>query len=50
MTGRWSFMSPMYPGGNLVLIQERFLVGKELSWLGHASSLGPSSAIPAADR
>lgn len=50
MAERWSFMNPGQPGGNLVLIQERFLVGKELSWLGHASSLGPGSAIPAADR
>lgn len=50
MAGRWSFMNPGYLGGNLVLIQERFLVGKELSWLGHASSHGSGSAIPATDR
>ena len=47
MAGRWSFTNPGCLGGNLLLIQERFLLGKELARLGHAPSRGPSSPVPA---
>lgn len=38
MAGWWSFMNPEHLSGNLLLIQERFLLGKELSQLYHAPS------------
>lgn len=39
MAGWWSFMNPEHLSGNLLLIQERFLLGKELSHLDHVSAL-----------
>lgn len=47
MAGQWSSANPGGLGGNLLLIQERFLLGKELSWLGCALSHGPISPITA---
>lgn len=47
MAGWWSFMNPEHLSGNLLLIQERFLLGKEFSQLDHAPSHSLSSAVPA---
>lgn len=38
MAGWWSCMNPEHLSGNLLLIQERFLLGKELSQFDHAPS------------
>lgn len=38
MAGRWSFMNPQHLSGNLLLIQERFLLGKDLSQLDRVPS------------
>lgn len=47
MAGWWSFMNPEHLSGNLLLIQQRFLLGKELSQLDHALSLSLSPPVPA---